>query len=140
VSIGHPRGEKRRQQLASLVDDGMSLRQATKIVGLSYARGSSICKELGVMVQMPRDAISREEIVDAFRRRWSDEDVADEFGVTLNTAGRWRTQFERMGLALHPVDTKKAARMVASGMSKVEVAQQMRCSVSTIFRACQRAA
>jgi hypothetical protein len=140
MSQGHPRGKEKRAELARLVDGGMSLRQATRAVGLSYARGSSICKELGVMVQMPRDAQAREEIVDALRRRWSDEDVAGEFSVTLNTARRWRAQFGRMRLALYPLDASKAAQLVASGVSKAEVARQMQCAVSTVFRACQRAA
>jgi transposase len=122
-------------EVARLVDDGMTLREASRRLGVSYARASERCRDRGVCAQLPRDKTRRAEIVDAIKRRWTDDEVAEEFGVTINTARRWRAQVERTSTALHQVDRAKIRRLAAEGLSYRKIAKEMRCSPSTAWRA-----
>lgn len=131
--MGRPALTQKWDEVARLVDLGVTIRAAAAQVGVSYSRASMACKARGVMVRLPREPVARAEIVDAIKRRWTVEELSDEFGVTINTAGRWMARACAWRVPLEQVDRMRVLELASSGMSNAEIARVMSCAVSTVW-------
>ena len=95
--IGRPAGETphaRVDALVARVDAGEMVRAVAREAGMDETGLAHACRRRGVYCNVPRDE-RRRELVDAIERGWSDEDISEEYEVTLATAARWRRRLER---------------------------------------------